>query len=99
VWATTQEAAAKQVRKFATLSSYKVVTINTGTEEEKDSRLIKRPLTIYPAYCTLLFRKEATEGRTMLDGKTLSEKVSKIYLYSTEPPTGKSNLDTWHSET
>lgn len=96
VWATTQDLAAKQVRKFATLSSHKIVSINTGTEEQKDIRTIKRPTIIYPSYCTLLFRKEAAEGRTMLDGKTLLEKVSKIALYPAEPPKGKSNLDTWH---
>lgn len=96
VFAATQDLAAKLVRKFASLSSASIVSINTSKEEFKDARLIKRPTTIYPSYCTLLFRKEATEGRTMLDGKTLTEKVSQIILYTDSPQTGKSNLDTWH---
>jgi hypothetical protein len=97
VWAASQALAVRKVKAFATLSTQKLVSINSGKEEEKDIRLLKKPRQIYPAYCTLLFRREKAEGRTMLDGRTLSEEVVKIPLWIAEPPAGKSILDLWNT--
>lgn len=95
VFAATKAEAKKQLLKFAELSEATLISLNTGEEDIKDIRLVKKPTEIYPNYCTLLYRKENTQGKVILDGKTFTEKNKKISLWETEPPPGKSLLDTW----
>lgn len=95
VWGATEEEAKRQLLKFAALSDSDIISVNTGKEEIKDARLVKKSIKIYPYYCTLLFRLEKAEGKTLIDSKTFTEKVVKVPLWQTQPQAGKSRLEDW----
>jgi hypothetical protein len=85
--ATAQEAETK-LRKLALLSTSEILTLSISEEEQRPVKLKKEPTQMYPAYATLINRRNSIDGqgRTSIDNRTYDEKVIRFPLWvETEP--------------
>lgn len=85
--ATAQEAETK-LRKLALLSTSNILTLSISEEEQRPIKLKKEPTQMYPAYATLINRRNSIDGqgRTSIDNRTYDEKVIRFPLWvQTEP--------------
>lgn len=86
--ATAAEARSTLVR-LASLSTAEILKLSVSEEQVVNPALLKRPTPMYPAYGSLIGRRNSldSEGRTVLDGRNFTEQVRKFPLYTpTEPP-------------
>ncbi len=90
VFGASKSEAEKTLRRLAALSTAKILALNVTEEvEKKNINLKKEPMTVYPAYATLLVRRPTTgEGRNFADGTKASEDRIRIDLWPNEAPKG-----------
>ena len=90
VYGASKSEAEKTLRRLAALSTAKILALNVTEEvEKKNINLKKEPMTVYPAYATLLVRRPTTgEGRNFADGTKASEDRIRIDLWPNEAPKG-----------
>lgn len=90
VYGASKSEAEKTLRRLAALSTAKILALNVTEEvEKKNINLKKEPMTVYPAYATLLVRRPTTgEGRNFTDGTKASEDRIRIDLWPNEAPQG-----------
>lgn len=84
---TAQEATAK-LKKLALLSTSSILTLSISEEEDRPVKLKKEPTLMYPAYATLINRRNSidVQGRTSIDNRTYDEEVTRFPLWvETEP--------------
>jgi hypothetical protein len=90
VYGASKSEAEKALRRFATLSTAKILNLNVTEEvEKKNINLRKIPQTIYPAYATLLVRRPTNgEGRSFIDNTKLAQDLIRVDLWPKIEPKG-----------
>jgi hypothetical protein len=94
VYGNTPAEAERKLKELLTLSTAEILRLIISEEEITPLKLKKEPREMYPAYASLLFRRQSTDahGRTMLDGKTLDEKAITITLWPQQEPKNTKRL-------
>jgi hypothetical protein len=90
IYASNKSEAERVLKRFLTLSTANPLSISVTEEvEKKNIALKKEPVTVYPAYATLLVRRTTTgEGRDFLDGSKLAEDLVRVDLWMDQEPKG-----------
>lgn len=92
VYGATAAEAENKLKELIDLSTAQIQTLTIAEEVERPAKINKRPTMVYPAFATLLFRKNSTtgQGRTMVSSNTYEEKATRVPLYvETEPDEAK----------
>lgn len=85
--ASPGEAKAK-LRELMRLSTAEILTLSVTEEEDRPIKLKKDTTRMYPAFATLLARRNSTDanGRVTLDNRILDERIHRFPLWTdTEP--------------
>jgi hypothetical protein len=90
IYGASKGEAERALKRFATLSTAKILTLNVTEEvEKKNINLRKNPTPIYPAYATLVVRRPTNEeGKNFIDGTKLVEDLVRIDLWPKTEPKG-----------
>ena len=88
LYGATSSEAKKKLKEIMTLSEVGYYSIDISEEDERHPALIKRSTRIYPAFATLLVRKETTtlKGRADISGKKWDEQVTRFRLWTNLQP-------------
>lgn len=89
VYGATAQEAKQKLLQLAQLSTAEILSISITEQETRPLKLRKEPTRMYPAYATLLARRNSLdgEGRVTLDNRTYDENVIRIPLWvPREPP-------------
>ncbi len=88
LYGSTKTEAETKLRRLMLLSSSNMLTFSTSEEEDRPLKLKKEPTQMYPAYATLINRRNSIDGqgRTSIDNRTYDEEVIRFPLWvATEP--------------
>jgi hypothetical protein len=90
VYGTSEAEAKKKLLQLAQLSDAKIMTISIAEEELRPAKMKKDATPMFPAFGTLLARKNSLDqkGRTTLDSKTYDEEVIRFALWTAKEPKG-----------
>jgi len=88
VYGNTAQEAENKLRRLAVLSTSQILTLSVSEEGERPTKLRKEPTIMYPAYATLINRRNTIdgEGRTSIDNQTYDEKTIRFPLWVTKEP-------------
>lgn len=88
VYGATKLEAERKLRKLALLSTSNILTLSVSEEEDRPIKLKKEPTQMYPAYATLINRRNSIDGqgRTSIDNRTYDEEVIRFPLWVTNEP-------------
>lgn len=90
IYASNRSEAEKVMKRFLLLTTAKVLTLSVTEEvDKKNIRLKKDPTQLFPAYATMLIRKDTTgEGRDFIDGSKMVKDSFRVDLWTKEEPKG-----------
>lgn len=88
IYGATAQEAKNKLLQLASLSDAEIQAINVSEEDVRPQRLRKESVQLYPAYATMLARRNSAdaEGRVMLDGRTFDEEVIRFPLWVEAEP-------------
>lgn len=88
VYGSTEAEAERTLRRMLTLTTLEILTLSVSEEKDRNPSLRKEATQIYPAYATLLIRRETgnPEGRTSINNESFAEQVVRMELWLSEEP-------------
>ncbi|MEO0537681.1 MAG: hypothetical protein AAF215_27940 [Cyanobacteria bacterium P01_A01_bin.123] len=88
VYGASKQEAENTLIRCLTLSTAEISTLNTSQEVLRHPDLKKHTTQVYPAYATLLVRRDSVDrtGRTFINGDNQTEETIRIELWPDEEP-------------
>ena len=88
VYGATKQEAERTLKRLLTLSEAQILKISVSESEYNNPRMRKEPTRMYPAYATVLFRRNSVngQGRADLRGQSFDEETERIALYTDFEP-------------
>lgn len=88
-YGSNETEAKRKLKELLQLSTAEILTLSTTQEEDRPTKLKKDPIRMYPAYATLLARKNSISGgRVDISGAVTEEDIVRIPLWPDEEPPG-----------
>lgn len=88
VYGASKQEAENTLLRCLTLSTTEISTLSVSQEVLRHPELRKRPTQLYPAFATLLVRRDSIDrsGRTFINGENLAAETIRIPLWPDEAP-------------
>jgi hypothetical protein len=88
VYGATEAEAKAKLRELLRLSTAEILTLSVTEEDDRPVKMKKEPTKMYPAFATLLYRRNSTDGngRVMIDNRFLDEQVHRFALWTNDEP-------------
>lgn len=88
VYGASPQDAERTLRKLLRLSTAELVTLSISEEKDRNPKLRKDPVMMYPAFATMLIRRPSVDasGMTDLEGNTWDESRLRYEIWRPEQP-------------